>query len=636
MISFRIGTDYLDVEVGMQISLTLVNPLFSREIGYGSHSLSFSVPLNPKNRRLLGFRDHLSITSYSNEVEVEVLLGGVFWKTGTLKVISVSPSSEKISVAFNLDTSWLSDKVNTIQLAGMNLGGTRTISTVGTVGGTFEIRVDAGPTQVIAIQINETLYTYTSVLGNTKQELVDELKDQINADSNINATATTQANGSHWQLVISPIDPDDDFQVIYDIGATDIQWYKMSYLSSHQNKQNAMLNHMDTVSAASVGTYDYTFPVIYNPLFFGDVLGDEYCGFINSYEPGNGHQGPFPGVDGAYYSVCIPFVSVKYLVSQGLSQLGLRDVSSFTSTAKYEAMHISNNVPLINEGLFEGIVGSSATGLVGYYDNSFTLNNHLPSEMTLLDLFKDLSEIFNLAIIVDPVLETIDFVERKDSITATKNDWTNKSLVTYTITYADSQSVKYSYAKDDKDKFFDDGAAFEDIDPGNTKHHIEVQRAPLFEKITRDPEHDTNWLTPTIKQQGHTTVGGLEPVTANARYLYFHGLQDNDNGDEYPLGSSKGKDYGGTQLITPSLEWTGTKGLYAQQHEDFEPLLYPTRHINQEFIIDLVDILKLDWTSVYEFRDRHSHHQAVLKKLVLPLRIGERFPIKAAAENNLT
>ena len=215
MIGFRIGTELLDVEVGMQINLTLVNPLFSREIGYGSHSLSFSVPLNAKNRRLLGFRDHLSITSYSNEIEVEVLLGGNFWKTGTLKVINVAPITQKVSVAFNLDTSWLADKVNTIKLSSLNLGGDRTIATTGTVGGTFEIRVAAGPTEVIAIQVNETLYSYTSTLGNTKQELVDELKDLINADTNINATATTQANGSHWQLVISPIAPDDPFQVLY-------------------------------------------------------------------------------------------------------------------------------------------------------------------------------------------------------------------------------------------------------------------------------------------------------------------------------------------------------------------------------------------------------------------------------------
>lgn len=636
MIGFRIGTELLDVEVGMQINLTLVNPLFSREIGYGSHSLSFSVPLNAKNRRLLGFRDHLSITSYSNEIEVEVLLGGNFWKTGTLKVINVAPITQKVSVAFNLDTSWLADKVNTIKLSSLNLGGDRTIATTGTVGGTFEIRVAAGPTEVIAIQVNETLYSYTSTLGNTKQELVDELKDLINADTNINATATTQANGSNWQLVISPIDPDDPFQVLYDIGATDIQWYEMSYLSSHQNKQDAMIDHMDTVSGAAVGSYDYAFPTIYNPLFFGDAVGDDYSGFVNSYEPGTGHIGPFNNAEGGYYSVCTPLPSVKYLVEQGLRSLGLRDISTFTSTAKYEALHLYNNVPVINEGIFEGEASDSSTGYTGYFNNQFNLTNHVPPEMTLGDIFRDLDDMFNLAIIVDTVLGTIDFVERKEAITSNVKNWKAKSLADYTIAYADAKAVKYSYAIDDKDKFFEDGAAFEEIDPGNAKHHIEVAHGPMFQMITRDPEHDEQWLTPAIRQQGYTNVGGLEPVAFNARYVYFHGLQDNDISLTYPLGSSEGKDYAGTQLITPSLEWTGTKGLYAQQHEDFEPFLYPTRHINQAFLINLVDILSLDFTGAYDFRDLHGNHQAIIKKLSLPLRVGERFPIKATAENYLT
>lgn len=636
MISFRIGTEFLDVEVGMQINLTLVNPLFSREIGYGSHSLSFSVPLNAKNRRLLGFRDHLSLPTYSNEIETEILLGGNFWKTGTLKVISVIPSAQKVAIAFNLDTSWLADQVNTIRLADLNLGGTRTIATSGTVGGTFEIRTAAGPTQIIAIQVNDTLYTYTSMSGNTMQELVDELKDQINADTNINATATTQANGSYWQLVISPIDANDAFQVLYDIGATDIVWYEMSYLSSFQNKQNAMLAHMDTVSAATVGTYDYSFPTIYNINFFGEVLTDEYSGFINLYDPGTGHVGPAAGVDSAYYSVCTPFVSVRYLLSQGLAQLGLRDISSFTSTAKLRALHLYNNVPVINEGIFEGGSGSSATGLVGYYDNIFDLTDHLPQEMTLGELFKDLADMFNLAIIVDPVLGTCDFVERKDALSSDINDWTNKSLAAYSISYGDTQPVKYSYAVDDKDKYFEEGASYEDVDPGDATATIEVQRGPLFQMVTRDPEDDNLWLTPAIKQQGYTTVGGLSPISANARYFYFHGLYDNDNGDDYPLGSSEGKDYGGTQLLTPSLEWPGASGLYATQHEDFEPFLYPTRYVSQDFLIDLLDILKLDWAASYQFRDKHSTHQAIIKKLNIPLKSGERFPVIASAENYLT
>lgn len=631
MIGFRIGTDVLEMEPGTRIGLNLVNPLFSREIGYGSHSFSFTAPLTSNNRRTLLFMDNLYISSYNNEQDIEVLLGNNFWKQGTLKVLQASPTTEKASLAFNLDTSWLADKISTVRLADLDLGGTRTFAGA-TVGGTFEIRIDAGPTAVIAIQINDTLYSYTSALGNTMQELVDELKDQINADTNINATATTQPNGSFWQLVLSPKNANEPFQVLENIGATDIPWYQMSYMSSYLSAQDAMIAHMDTVGAAAVGAYDYAFPPVYNPDFFAEAVSSEYGGYVNGYEPGAGHTQPNDTTGEQYLSVCTPFVSVRYLLQQAAAWLGLTDISTFTSSDKIDALHLYNAVPVIQEGLYEG-GGASETGYVGYFGNSFDLTNHVPSDMTVGELFADLADAFNLAIIVDPVVNTIDFVERKEAVTTdTKKDWTGKSLTGYSINYSDAQPVSYIYTPDDKDKLFEQGRVLNSILPGNAKHKVEVARPPLFDFKRQNPVDTTDWKTAEIRQQGYTTAAGLSPAEYRGRYLYYHGLQDNANNDSYPASSTDGKAYDDTQLITPSLMWDGAEGLYAQQHEAFEPFLYPDRNVTHNFLVDMLDLLSLSWTDAYVFRSRHGTHEGIIKSISMQLIVGERPPTIASAE----
>lgn len=637
MIGFRIGTDILELEPGTRIGLNLVNPLFSREIGYGSHSFQFTAPLTAVNRKMLGFMDSLFVSDYNNEKDVDVLMGNNFWKQGTLKVIQVAPVAEKVSLAFNLDTSWLADKISTLRLADLDLGGTRTQAGAGTVQGTFEVRVSSSINDDISIKINDTTYTHTSTVVEDPQTLVSQVAFLINTDTSINATATTQINGSYWQLVITADDPDEPFQVFYQspFVTTDITWYQMSYLSSYQNDQNAMLSHMDTVSAAAVGVYDYCFAPIYNPDYFADAVGTEYSYYINAYEAGAGHVEPSIATGEQYYTACTPFASVSYLIQQAVSSLGLTDISTFTSSDKITGLHLYNSVPVLQEGVFEG-TGSSETGYVGYFDNSFDLIDHMPVDMTVAELFADLGDMFNIAIIVDPVVGTIDFVERKDALSSAQRDWTEKSLADYQITYKDTVSVSYSYQADDKDKLFEQGRVLNTVDPGNAKHKISVARPPLFDQKRTNTVDSEKWKTVEIRQQGYTSAAGLTPSDYRARYFYYHGMQDNANSNTYPASSNDGRAYDDTQLITPALTWDGAQGLYAQQHESFEPLLYPDRNVSHSFLVDMLDLLSLSWTDSYLFRTKKGRGQGIIKSLSLEIPASQRPPIIAKAEVFLT
>ena len=126
MISIRLNSgEYLDMG-GASISFTLVSPVFSGEIGYGSQSFSFSIPNTANNSRILDEADKISTRGNMTEFEVVLGFDGAPIERATLTIEKTSPDTFNCSLL--LRESTLSGKLEEKTLREYEYGGERQIS----------------------------------------------------------------------------------------------------------------------------------------------------------------------------------------------------------------------------------------------------------------------------------------------------------------------------------------------------------------------------------------------------------------------------------------------------------------------------------------------------------------------------
>ncbi len=123
-IGIRIGDEFLELG-DASITLELVNPLFSEEIGNNSHSFRFSIDLTPHNRRLLEYPDAM-MSSRDQDISAWLYLFGNPFQDAT---ISVSESNkDQASISLSLGVSRLMRAIDSKHINEYDYGGKRQIS----------------------------------------------------------------------------------------------------------------------------------------------------------------------------------------------------------------------------------------------------------------------------------------------------------------------------------------------------------------------------------------------------------------------------------------------------------------------------------------------------------------------------
>lgn len=84
-IALQVGDEYLDLE-GAKVRLRIQSPIFQPEFIRQSYTYPFTLPDTPKNMRLFGHAERLANVSGVRVLSVNVYLGGLFWKSGDLKL----------------------------------------------------------------------------------------------------------------------------------------------------------------------------------------------------------------------------------------------------------------------------------------------------------------------------------------------------------------------------------------------------------------------------------------------------------------------------------------------------------------------------------------------------------------------
>lgn len=123
-IGIRIGDEFLELG-DASITLELVSPLFSNELGSNSHSFSFTIPATPHNRRLLG-RPHTLMAPLLSEVSGWLYLFGNPYEEALIEI--GDSSYEEVQISLKLGISPLISSLSKRNLRDYNYGGVRQIS----------------------------------------------------------------------------------------------------------------------------------------------------------------------------------------------------------------------------------------------------------------------------------------------------------------------------------------------------------------------------------------------------------------------------------------------------------------------------------------------------------------------------
>lgn len=127
MIGIKIGDDFLDLGPSFRLEIVLVSPLFSGDIGYGSHSFRFRVPNSPHNRRLLKQVDAVLQLQKQFSFDVSLYLDHTWWASALLNVAEAY--GKEINCSLEVSEGKLATLLSEIEMRNASLGGEQVIGT---------------------------------------------------------------------------------------------------------------------------------------------------------------------------------------------------------------------------------------------------------------------------------------------------------------------------------------------------------------------------------------------------------------------------------------------------------------------------------------------------------------------------
>lgn len=616
MIQISRNSQNLDLYPDTKITFNLVSPLFSLEVGYNSHSFAFQIPGSPHNRVQLDFPG-LASTAPSEPVLWDFIIGGARLYKALLKVKNVDPITGDIDIALMVEAASMIAAMRDMKLAEIDLGGRRELSSATAMGGVWRISQDTPGTDA-AIELNGIVYSTTWGVGDNEEDVLDALAVAIQVDTaNNGCTASQSGTGATAELTIDAIGtgPSATFYATTDIPANAHTWLRQSYTSSLQETMDLLVSHAKDVAGDPPGDHDYVFCPVKNEQFYAGNNAD-YLDYMNLYD-----QVLNEFVDNnstnaeTHRNTFVPFPNARYVIQQALDALSLSYSSSFLDSADFKKLYLYNNVSLDEENIDDDGDPTTA-GAVNWSRYYWDLAEHVQPDLSPADLIGAIARIFAIAVKVNDQAGTIDFLQRKDALSGNEKDWREKTLFPYQVNYPEQVNKNaYAYKKDELDSLYDDGQTFASIENGSDAKKIEVAYAPLFENTLPDPINSQSWKVPQIKQVGETPLFDVESPGFTTRFMIFHGLVNDINGDPYPFASHSDTDVAGNSINSFSLKWTGIMGVHEKFHKPWDDLIEKGKYLSLLQQLGLTDLLTLEWTDAYRVRVREGEARGILRQV---------------------
>ncbi|QHL87400.1 hypothetical protein GU926_08115 [Nibribacter ruber] len=220
-------------------------------------------------------------------------------------------------------------------------------------------------------------------------------------------------------------------------------------------------------------------------------------------------------------------------------------------------------------------------------DIDVVLAEHVP-DMKVNEFLKAIRSLFSIGFVFNPLRKEMEVVRLRDVVAdRTYVDWSEFTGRVYEWEPAPFGGFTLAMEADPDDE--QKQVAFDySYQVGDGLEDVPCQVATLpmvVNYLFWGGTGQRDWLVPVTQQ---------EQDRFSFRVLAYHGLQPNNDGTTYPLGTSGTVNRMGDQISSDSLEWDGPHGLYLRRHKPWLDFLDESDRVETEQALRIHEILSLN------------------------------------------
>lgn len=576
MLKIRIDTQYLDLAVDTELTITLHNPAFDNDAGEHLYSFPFRFPWTENNISILQNPQRLDTNGnakFSASLEIE---GLPFEQNGVLTLIGQAFDGQGGSAVFKNETADFLDDLSRIKIN--EILDTISPTSVATAEWLLDTTID--PPHIYTLSIGGVPFSYNAPGTDDKLGVLAALQTLINAEYP-NLSSVTGA----LQLSLDAETMND-----YSLGSLD-GLSVVSVTTLGDARQQALASHVDGINNTPVSSH--CFPSFWWDGFYAGNNKGFFQNKINVWLDGTTITNTAKaGANDGWEHTYIPFVKLPYVFQKIADQLS--DISSWKGEmddTEIQQLILFNNQAL--DQVYHDRQSDNSKLYLNGFKSTFQLNDHVP-DITALDLLKNFLTIF--ALYFTRIGSTIYFHKKQDQLTPDPIDWTHLSEPHFSATRTGQEGFKIEYSDTN--------------DLATTSGQLSEYTSGAGENIYTLPFHTVRFANlvltsntiaklPITKQKGSSDEGGLGQNDYKFRLLFYRGLQPAANADTYPFATHDHKNYENTVLGPLSLDIaTPVNGLYGQYHKGVANLIADGQPVKRSTRLSIHDILELrKWTN---------------------------------------
>lgn len=646
MVAIQVNDQVLDLG-GKGLPFRFHNPFVGTELYQGDYTLPFSIPNTPHNNKVLGFPSQISnVNQFLGEYDCVITYNGLQFRKGVLNVLSVGKT---IKCSLHTAFGALMQKLRNTKLNEIEYGGIYTEIELRPfiefeVNNTDNLNIDYVDTDYYdLVAAGSPVYHSITITNNfaTNGDIdlsVQQMVDAINAQ---NLPFYAEYLGLNSMKIIHTLYVGGGLNDEFDTTVT--------FASSHYVNLNQRLNSdgfpdqtlhfRNTVSRFDDGTYPYVFAPFKNEKISESNTALKYANYYYNND-----------FDIYANGTVVPLFRLNFILEKIAEFAGFKLVGGILDEDDFKRLLVWNNYALETFFLTNNPDDGRLNGPI-----TIDPKNHMP-EVNIPSFLLNLKKYLGITFTVLPntnelsVRRISEFLTTLDAV-----DITDKSGEIISIAPKPNLSgLKFAFKKDSTDAYFSDNLVdltqyviatevetFSDLPTGANSYDrnqiVLVKDTSIVYEITAvtpsmtytflgffvdhygvdqetfEIQHEfVQTIMQTETDERNTSRDWLIPridvpftyLTANDQYedgknpfelrlLSYFGLQEDSQGDDYPLLSSYNKDYSGTQLSNFTLRYHGTYGLFNVMLDKWAEYLQNYKQVELTIQFSIQDIFDL-------------------------------------------
>lgn len=588
MIDIRIDNESLDLFASTSLTLNMVNPLFSKEVDYNSHSFSFNIPNSPQNRRVLQSPE-ITLRSRTTTQSISLFIAGVRWIDGLLRVKSATQT--QYTVYLQLDNSAFAEAWKNKTLSSYTLGGVRNI------GIHTALRDHAKDTSNGSVLTYDYVFAPIANLNFYDGQELSDFRNRINYYDHDSAVQNFPDNLAYanetsiYEYTLTPF-----------IYLTALLGYLFSEIDYDLQGGADWLTDTEIQTLVLYNNFGLDKPSTFPTAGGTTRTWNEWLDDINLQQ-----HVPIMGL-GEFMQSVLDIFCLSIIIDEKSKTARL--ISRKSILADQQA------IDWTEKSLEEP--NNSDEQIGGYY-----FHYQLDTDDAVTDQIRSV-EGFRIN---TEVLHFENLPGTGDELGDLRYVQTETAYYQYFLV-EDSNPAEYGwqfFAYYMPEKIVGDGS----IEVNPSIGTVNMARRGIPSTFAFDWQR-----LPYVNQIGSTELYGIGTQEYLPRLMFFRGYQDTAaSTDTYPLLSSDDLTAKGASVGNYSLFWEGTKGVYEVWWKAWAEAMMASRVFTQPMLLHIGDLLTLDYAKKVRVRTETGEANCLIKTLQITINMERIEPVQAELVN---